>query len=393
MDPLIPHRRTRIVDLAVMPRNEIIEIAKKQANSIREKSNRITMLEELVEQLTGQPPPESETLQQNSSDSSMGSVQPLPSEPRSELKLQQAMEEERLVYATELSRHEGHIQELQQQLTEKTLELTELQEKVRVWREKVMITSQQDQKTIAELQEQLEKYRVSSGVTGTSLLSGMIPPEVLESAVQEKLSVWKERVKAKMQEDMDRIEQLENELQSLRAPMFTPSTTATQTNISDIKENELKETHMDPQSRSSHIQATEETIEKAVEERVAKWKKRVQETIEEDRRVIRQLQEQLDELRSNSRESNISLEAPSEVVTNIGIAAISQVNELQNQMLASQQQHKVVMQSLREEVERLQEQLAAAQREHEEAAAALEAHQLDAAQSRDETIATLSQEV
>ncbi|KAH9599890.1 hypothetical protein LSM04_001181 [Trypanosoma melophagium] len=399
MEPSSQLRRTRVVDLGAMPRNEIIEIAKKQANSIREKSSRISMLEELVEQLTGQPPPEGETLRRSLSTSSIGSVRPLPSEPRSELALQQAMEEERLVCATELSRNEERIRDLERQLTEKTLELTELQEKVRLWREKVMITSRHDQETITELQEQLEKYRGSSsssssgsGMTTTSV-SGIIPAEVLESAVQEKLSVWKERVKAKMQEDMNRIEQLENELQSLRSGMHTSSIIATGTNDSNTKENELREAQQDSQNHSSCIQSTEATIENEVEQRVAKWKERVRETIEGDRRLIHQLQQELEELRSTSRDSNISLEAPSEVVTNIGLAAITQVNQLQNQMTANQHEHREIVQSLRDEIERLKEQLNAARRECEEASAAMDAQQLDDMQSRDETIATLSQEV
>ncbi|KAF5225943.1 hypothetical protein ECC02_000872 [Trypanosoma cruzi] len=388
-------RNTRIVDLGRMSREEVIEIAKKQARSIREKSTRISTLEGLVEQLTGRPASEVGAAVLNSSLTSVGSLPPVPSEHRSELAPQQNMEEERMAYATEISRNEEIIRALQAELNGKTEELTALQEKVNAWKEKVTIASCRDQEMIAELQSRLEQ-QANAGTTSSFSVAtpATIPPDVLERAVREKLSLWQERVKTKMREDMDRIRQLEEKLESIQKVQKL----SVDEELTDKGQNvemppSLVKCPQKPDSVLRSEELTEDVIEQAVQQRVEQWKERVKETIHKDKKLIQELQEELQALRSASTESQISFEAPTEVVNSIGRAAVTEVKQLQKNMAFQEAKYQKQMATLTQEVQRLERELGEARREQERAVGATEAMQRDAARERDEAVAALTQEV
>ncbi|EKF27990.1 hypothetical protein MOQ_008276 [Trypanosoma cruzi marinkellei] len=388
-------RNTRIVDLGRMSREEVIEIAKKQARSIREKSTRINTLEELVEQLTGRPAPDAGAAALNSSLTSVGSPPPVPSEHRSELAPQQNIEEERMAYATEISRNEEIIRTLQAELNGKTEELTALQEKVNAWKEKVTIASCRDQEMIAELQSRLEQ-QANAGTTSffPTATPATIPPDVLERAVREKLSSWQERVKTKMREDMDRIRQLEEQLESIQK--LQKMTAAEE--LADKGQNveppqSLAQCPQTSDSVPRSEELTEDVIEHAVQQRVEQWKERVKETIYNDRKLIQELQQELQALRSASTESQISFEAPTEVVNSIGRAAVTEVKQLQKNMAFQEANYQKQMATLTQEVQRLERELEEARQERERAVGATEAMQRDAVRERDEAVATLTQEV
>ncbi|KAF8289169.1 hypothetical protein TcBrA4_0001170 [Trypanosoma cruzi] len=387
-------RNTRIVDLGRMSREEVIEIAKKQARSIREKSTRINTLEGLVEQLTGRPASEIGAAVLNSSLTSVGSLPPVPSEHCSELAPQQNTEE-RMAYATEISRNEEIIRALQAELDGKTEELTALQEKVNAWKEKVTIASCRDQEIIAELQSRLEQ-QANAGTTSSFSVAtpATIPPDVLERAVREKLSLWQERVKTKMREDMDRIRQLEEKLESIQKVQKL----AADEELTGRGQNvEMPPSHVQcppkPDSVPRSEELTEDLIEQAVQQRVERWKELVKETIHKDKKLIQELQEELQALRSASTESQISFEAPTEVVNSIGRAAVTEVKQLQKNMAFQEAKYQKQMATLTQEVQRLERELEEARQEQERAVGATEAMQRDAARERDEAVATLTQEV
>ncbi|RNF00940.1 hypothetical protein TraAM80_07340, partial [Trypanosoma rangeli] len=390
MDALHLPRRTRVVDLGLMSREDVIEVAKKQAQGIREKTMRIKALEDLVAQLTGRPAPDVASTGLSPNQSYTGSLPATPAEHRSELALQQAMEEERIAYATEISRNEQLTRELQTQLDTKTAELTALQDKVNVWREKVMLTSRRDQEIIAQLQARLGQLQ---STTITAATPAAISPDVLEAAVQEKLSHWKERVKTKMQQDMDRIHELEERLKLIQNKNQSPSKTVADT---------VQRKHITPSSQLSQQEphdvfktqeATHTDMEEAPHQIDEQKKEHVLETIQADKIPIKELHQELQAPRSGSTECNISFETPTDVVHSIGVAAVSELKHLQKNMAFRELSNEQTIHSLTQEVQRLKVELERARREQEEAAGAMETMQCDAAREREEAVATLAQEV
>ncbi|KPI84735.1 hypothetical protein ABL78_6202, partial [Leptomonas seymouri] len=158
--------RTHIVDLGLMPREQLIEIAKKQANQIREKNIRISAMEAFIEGVTGNSAEES--LQRSSSAYTAASASssfaggfvnighPAPqSGSGSDTNASTQLRELRQLLEEEQVQHTIRISDLERRLGERQAEYEALQSKADTWKAKVMAVMTADRERIQQLEGQL----------------------------------------------------------------------------------------------------------------------------------------------------------------------------------------------------------------------------------------------
>ncbi|CBH13125.1 hypothetical protein, conserved [Trypanosoma brucei gambiense DAL972] len=350
--PLAP-RRTRTVDLELMTREELIELAKKQSITNREKTQYIAHLEELVKDITNQSSNE-KVCPAAAVDSGEVTTAEVSQLQHSLLQLQQEIEQERVAFAQDMSRSEELITALREQLEEKTREFQTLRE---------------------------------TGSTVLTQSDGIVAAQakVLEASVQERVRELREYDRLERENHKNRINQLENELQRLRE---SQQITAQQYTAS---------------SGGPSAEAIRESIDREVKEKVEQWQDRVRTVVEQDRKTIQDLRNEL----SRYQDSDLETQSREEAMH----ALQQEVEQLKAQLAEAQRSHDEVavasevkcrevmesreeaMHALQQEVEQLKAQLAEAQRSHDEVAVASEVKCREVMESREEAMHALQQEV
>ncbi|CCD17353.1 unnamed protein product [Trypanosoma congolense IL3000] len=234
MDIFLPPRPTRTVDLNTMSRADLIELAKKQSQNVREKAKRISFLEELVRDLTGQA--DLSGLGGANAQSAARSL----SNSLNSTNFPQGREEERFNFADAMGQKEEVIKMLRQELDQK--------------------------------KKELEACQNNSLFTFTG---ASVAPDALERAVEERMAQWKEASKVQSAKDRARIEQLEAEVRVLRGNQMTVDSFFTTCDS------------------TAQEQVIRERVEREVQEKVEQWQVRMKTRMDEDQEKIQNLQEKL----------------------------------------------------------------------------------------------------
>ncbi|KAK7197422.1 hypothetical protein NESM_000690600 [Novymonas esmeraldas] len=190
--------RTHVVDLGQMPREDLIEIAKKQANQIREKNRRISAMESFIEGVTGTPaeqqyhqppspqgqldgPHRAAVLTAATANDALAASAPSV-EPGEALTAVAQLRETRQMLEEQQMQHTLLVSQLEEQLRERQRDYDQLQAKVDAWKSKVMAAMTSDQERIRELQAQLAAASHAAPPPLSELPSAPPPPpSVLEA--------------------------------------------------------------------------------------------------------------------------------------------------------------------------------------------------------------------
>lgn len=355
--------RTHVVDLGCMAREELIEIAKKQATQIREKNTRINAMESFIESVTGASAEEG--LAHSGLALASGSrasysepatpvyaASPAAGSPTaSQLReLQQALEEEQV-------QHTLHVSQLEEQLRERQRDYDQLQAKVDAWKAKVMTAMTADQERIRVLEEQLSAA-AAAPARPNDVPFGVWPPASVpphsSSAFQNSPSASAPdadeeatstaQLHAQVAALRDELEQTRARLRAAEAqPAREPSLSLTLSVSGDqARDSESARSSSRPPS-ACDIPA--DVLDAAVHAKLTAWKERVKTVMTADRDRITDLEAQL--------------------------AAAQQEREAA--VAASLGEHAAEVEALRAELSRLQDALAAAQQEREAAVVSMDA--------------------
>ncbi|CAG9569000.1 conserved hypothetical protein [Leishmania major strain Friedlin] len=317
----MPSPRTHVVDLACMPRENLIEIAKKQANQIREKNTRISAMEAFIESLTGTSAEESllQLPHANSSTPPHNSSTDTPATASASqlLQLQQTREEEQLQNTLRVSG-------LEEQLRERQREYDQLQAKVDAWKTKVMAIMTADQERIRGLEAQLAAAAAASREPSSSSAPFNAPfgvaaapsPDAGESYMTTQLQQLQAQVSAPQQElctVREEPQQAQSQLQeqhrsALQALLPSAAATLTTENLMSAPSAALRP----PPSTSSEelpgntlslppapIAAADippEVLQEAVHLQLASWKEQVEMAMLADKNRVQDLEAQLEAL-------------------------------------------------------------------------------------------------
>ncbi|CAD2222103.1 hypothetical protein, conserved [Angomonas deanei] len=279
MDPsLAAMKRTHVVDLNTMTREELIETAKKLSVKIKDKN--VIMMEQ--ERLLAENEERINTMTELIN--SLTSASPAPPSPHDHNETQPIQ-----------------IQSLKEELENKTQQLTALQNKMNEWKEKVMHISQKDADRIAELEKEViqlqQNNNKSSNNTSVDAYFGAPAPSapadifspdsthsrttnpvdinvLVQEKVQEKLETWKTKTTVRLQEYLDTISRLETEVQQLK------------------QENETLKTQQQTETPSTPVHNAD-GIPSAELAKIESWKIKVKEILNTNQNTIDTLQSQL----------------------------------------------------------------------------------------------------
>ncbi|CBZ31785.1 hypothetical protein, conserved [Leishmania donovani] len=376
----MPSPRTHVVDLGCMPRENLIEIAKKQANQIREKNTRISAMEAFIESLTGTsaeeslsqlPHANSSTPPHNSSTATpafsaeSGTGTPATASASQLLQLQQTQEEEQL-------QHTLRVSELEEQLRERQREYDQLQAKVDAWKTKVMAIMIADQERIRVLEAQLAAAAATSHESSSSSAPLNAPfgvtaapsPDAGESYMTTQLQQLQAPVSAPQQElrnVREEPQQAQSQLHeqhrsTLQALLPPAAATMTTENLMSAPPAALRPPPSTPSEElpgktlplpPAPITAADippEVLQEAVHLQPASWKEQVETAMLADKSRIQDLEVQL--------------------------AALGTATSVDH---ACEAERAAEAEALRAEVGRLQEALEAAERDRDDAAVSMKA--------------------
>ncbi|TPP45282.1 hypothetical protein CGC20_1120 [Leishmania donovani] len=364
----MPSPRTHVVDLGCMPRENLIEIAKKQANQIREKNTRISAMEAFIESLTGTsaeeslsqlPHANSSTPPHNSSTATpafsaeSGTGTPATASASQLLQLQQTQEEEQLQRTLRVS-------ELEEQLRERQREYDQLQAKVDAWKTKVMAIMIADQERIRVLEAQLAAAAATSHESSSSSAPLNAPfgvtaapsPDAGESYMTTQLQQLQAPVSAPQQElrnvreepqqaQSQLHEQHRSTLQALLPP--AAATTAALHSLRRVARQNFA-------SAPAPITAADippEVLQEAVHLQLASWKEQVETAMLADKSRIQDLEVQLAAL-GTATSVDHACEAERAAETE---ALRAEVGRLQEALEAAERERDLVQEADRSEVE------------------------------------------
>ncbi|KAG5511548.1 hypothetical protein GH5_06499 [Leishmania sp. Ghana 2012 LV757] len=337
--------RTHVVDLSGMPREELIEIAKKQSRQIREKNTRISAMEAFIESVTGasaevslshSPHTVSNTTPPSSSTEAVAfsaasdSATAASASASELLQLQRTLEEER-------SQHTSRVSQLEEQLRQWQLDYDQLQAKVEGWKKKVMSAMTADQERIRGLEAQLAAA-AAAAASQESLLAHApsgVPfalPVALSPGVDETYaSTQRQQLEAQvcsLEQELynvkEQLHQAQSQLHELRCspqqPQLPSAAAASTTENSLI---EVPSTALDsppsflssalsdnppspPEAAKSAAAIPPEVLRDAVHTKLASWKERVKVAMLADKTRIEELEVQLAAMRAATNAGHAS---------------------------------------------------------------------------------------
>ncbi|CAC9448790.1 protein of unknown function - conserved [Leishmania donovani] len=379
----MPSPRTHVVDLGCMPRENLIEIAKKQANQIREKNTRISAMEAFIESLTGTsaeeslsqlPHANSSTPPHNSSTATpafsaeSGTGTPATASASQLLQLQQTQEEEQLQRTLRVS-------ELEEQLRERQREYDQLQAKVDAWKTKVMAIMIADQERIRVLEAQLAAAAATSHESSSSSAPLNAPfgvtaapsPDAGESYMTTQLQQLQAPVSAPQQElrnVREEPQQAQSQLHeqhrsTLQALLPPAAATVTTENLMSAPPAALRPPPSTPSEElpgktlplpPAPITAADippEVLQEAVHLQLASWKEQVETAMLADKSRIQDLEVQLAAL-GTATSVDHACEAERAAETE---ALRAEVGRLQEALEAAERERDLVQEADRSEVE------------------------------------------
>ncbi|KAG5486855.1 hypothetical protein LSCM4_06321 [Leishmania orientalis] len=379
--------RTHVVDLSGMPREELIEIAKKQSRQIREKNTRISAMEAFIESVTGASaevslshsphtvsnttPPSSSTEAVAFCSAASDSATAASASASELLQLQRTLEEER-------SQHTSRVSQLEEQLRQWQLDYDQLQAKVEGWKKKVMSAMTADQERIRGLEAQLAAA-AAAAASQESLLAHApsgVPfalPTALSPGVDETYaSTQRQQLEAQvcsLEQELykvkEQLHQAQSQLHELRCspqqPQLPSAAAASTTENSLI---EVPSTALDsppsflspalsdntpspPEAAKSAADIPPEVLRDAVHTKLASWKERVKVAMLADKTRIEELEVQLAAMRAATNAGHAS-EADDAAKAE---ALRAEVSRLQGALQTSEQEREALVESAGSELE------------------------------------------
>ncbi|AIN95753.1 hypothetical protein LPMP_070670 [Leishmania panamensis] len=318
--------RTHVIDLGCMPREELIEIAKKQANQIREKNKRISAMETFIESVTGAPAEESLSqssrgyqsapMHNSSTETSAfsagsGTATDATASASQLRQLQRELEEQQV-------QHSLRVSELEEQLRERQREYDQLQAKVDTWKTKVMTVMMADQERIRGLEAQL------AAATAPSLDSG--EPVAAQHQQQQHFQAQVSALQQELYSVREALQQAHSQLQEQHCSSVQPTLpSAAATSITEsfltkappavlspppslpstgLFDNTLSA----PPAQMAAADIPPEVLEDAVQAKLALWKERVKGAMLEDKNRIQELEAQVAALETATNAAQTSAE-------------------------------------------------------------------------------------
>ncbi|KAG5485239.1 hypothetical protein CUR178_06599 [Leishmania enriettii] len=330
--------RTHVVDLSGMPREELIEIAKKQSRQIREKNTRISAMEAFIESVTGAsaevslshsphtvsntPPYSSSTTAVAFCSAGSDSATAASASASELLQIQQTLEAER-------SHHTSRVSQLEEQLRQRQLDYDQLQLKVEGWKKKVISAMTADKERIRGLEAQLAAA-AAAAASQESLLAdapSSVPfslptapspgvDETYASTQRQQLEAQVCSLEQELYNVKEQLHQAQSQLHELRCsprqPQLPSAAAASTTENSLI---EVPSTALDsqpsflssalsdntpspPEAAKSAADIPPEVLRDAVHAKLASWKERVKVAMLADKTRIEELEVQLAAMRA-----------------------------------------------------------------------------------------------
>ncbi|KPA74317.1 hypothetical protein ABB37_09307, partial [Leptomonas pyrrhocoris] len=299
--------RTHIVDLGMMSREQLIEVAKKQANQIREKNTRISAMETFIEGVTGTSAEES--LQRTSSAYAAASTNssfasdcpharhPLShSQPNNDSNASAQLTELRQLLEEEQVQHTLRISALETQLHERQTAYEALQTQVDGWKAKVMTAMTADRERIQQLEGQLATTDALEGVEAAAPPGSTAPKQDDEEAESTRLELQSQVafLTAELQATRTALQQATDQLQRRLSPPMTPREASGNTAEAALAAEPAKASS--PPVSQAIIDPTQippEVLNAAVHDRLETWKERAKATLMREARHIEELEAQL----------------------------------------------------------------------------------------------------
>ncbi|KAG5510927.1 hypothetical protein JKF63_06428 [Porcisia hertigi] len=381
--------RTHVVDLGTMPREELIDIAKKQASQIREKNMRLSSMEAFIESLTGAPVEESlahspeghPSLPPNNSSAppSVFSSPPPGAATVATTSAPQRCEQQPTLQEEQLQ-HTLRVSQLEEQLRERQREYEQLQTKVDAWKAKVMTIMTADQERIRSLEALLAAAAAPSPdpVLPSDVLSGVLfrdasaPPAdagalPIVAPYQQQQELQSEVIALRQELCMVReeLQQARSQLQEHRQlPLqpqlpFTAAPSTPEKSLMTVSPAVLGPEPSPPSAALSDnalsvppVQITASDIppnvlQEAVHAKLAPWRERAESAMLADKRRIEELEAKLAALEVLTNAGDASKEgllAEAEVLR-------AEVSGLQMALQTAQRDREALLESARSEVE------------------------------------------
>ncbi|KAG5507190.1 hypothetical protein JIQ42_06596 [Leishmania sp. Namibia] len=379
--------RTHVVDLSGMPREELIEIAKKQSRQIREKNTRISAMEAFIESVTGAsaeaslshsphtvsntPPHSSSTAAVAFYSAASDSATAASASASELLQLQRALEAER-------SQHTSRVSQLEEQLRQRQLDYDQLQAKVEGWKKKVMSAMTADQERIRGLEAQLAAA-AAAAASQESLLAYApssvhfaLPTAPSPGVDETYASTQRQQLEAQvctLEQELctvkEQLHQAQSQLHELRRspqqPQLPSAAAASTTENSLI---EVPSTALDsppsflstalsdntpspPVAAKSAADIPPEVLRDAVHAKLASWKERFKVAMLADKTRIEELEVQLTAMRAATNAGHAS-EADDATKAE---ALRAEVSRLQGALQTSEEEREALVESAASELE------------------------------------------